>query len=301
MRSISRGTLGIIILFIVVILSIPGCGPTSTPDTKVLSNDQNFTFAVIGDYGTPEDSTRAVADLVKSWAPDFIITSGDNSYPFATEDVIDMNIGQYYHGYIYPYKGSYGSGARFKNRFFPTLGNHDWPSGPYPEAYLEYFTLPGNERYYDFVWGPVHFFVLDSDDEEPDGTEQDSIQAQWFKERIATSTSTFKFVNFHQPPYSSGNHGSLLRTQWPYEIWGVDVVFSGHDHTYERLMKNNVLYFVNGLGGKSIYHFNTPLPESQVRYNGDYGAMLVQIASNTATFSFYNISAQLIDTITITK
>ena len=81
------------------------------------------------------------------------------------------------------------------NRFFPSPGNHDWVAGL--GAYVEYFTLPGNERYYDVDLGLVHLYVLDSDLHEPDGTTADSVQAKWsegpprFDRRLATTSSTF--------------------------------------------------------------------------------------------------------------
>ncbi len=85
-----------------------------------------------------------MAVLIKNWDPDLIITTGDNNYPDGAADTIDENIGQYFHEFIAPYKGSYGEGAQ-ENRFFPSLGNHDWHS-PDAQPYLDYFTLPGNER-----------------------------------------------------------------------------------------------------------------------------------------------------------
>ncbi|MBZ0159711.1 MAG: metallophosphoesterase, partial [bacterium] len=110
-------------------------------------------FAVIGDYGFAGQPEADVANLVKSWNPDFIITVGDNNYPSGAVSTIDNNIGQYYHDFISPYLGLWGPGATI-NRFFPSLGNHDWATtGAQP--YLDYFTLPNNERYYDVVWGPV--------------------------------------------------------------------------------------------------------------------------------------------------
>src|SRR5918912_3949050 len=97
--------------------------------------------------------------------------------------------------YIYPYKGSYGPGAT-TNKFWPCLGNHDWgeswPSTNQSQPYLSYFTLPNNERYYDYVKGPVHFFVLDSDYNEPDGNTSTSIQAQWLKKKLALATEPWK-------------------------------------------------------------------------------------------------------------
>src|SRR5687767_15134736 len=95
-------------------------------------------FAVIGDYGLEGPEAEAVANLVKSWAPDFIATSGDNNYFFGAASTIDTNIGRYYHAYIHPYKGTFGPGAT-TNRFFPTLGDHDWmAAGALP--YFNYFT-----------------------------------------------------------------------------------------------------------------------------------------------------------------
>lgn len=82
-------------------------------------------FAAIGDYGSAGPNELAVANLVKSWNPDFIITLGDNNYEVGSDSTIDANIGQYYHEYIYPYKGSYGGGG-LNNKFYPSLGNHDW-------------------------------------------------------------------------------------------------------------------------------------------------------------------------------
>jgi hypothetical protein len=61
---------------------------------------------------------------------------------------------------------------------------------------------------------------------------------------------------------------------------------AGHDHTYERIVLSDFPYFVNGLGGKSIYTFGSPVPGSQVRYNGDYGAMLVEASDSHLLFQF---------------
>ncbi len=62
----------------------------------------------------------------------------------------------YANKYMDPYIGDYGPSAD-ENRFWPALGNHDWDTGTV-QPYLDYFTLPGNGRYYDLEKGPVHFF-----------------------------------------------------------------------------------------------------------------------------------------------
>jgi hypothetical protein len=266
--------------------------PAATPSPLVR-------FAVIGDYGDGGQPEADVAALVNSWQPDFVITTGDNNYPNGASDSIDTNIGQFYQSYIYPYLGTYGQGAEV-NRFFPTLGNHDWNTSA-AQPYLDYFTLPGNERYYDFTWGPLHLFALDSDSREPDGVGQSTTQAAWLQTTMAGSTSPWNVVYFHHAPYSSGEHGSIAWARWPYKDWGASVVLAGHDHTYERLLVDGLPYFVNGLGGSTKYRFVNILPESQVRYNADYGAMLVQASDTSIIFQFYNRQDELIDTYTLEK
>jgi hypothetical protein len=272
----------------------PTASPTATPPPD------SVTFAVIGDFGTTSTPSADVGALVNSWDPDLIITTGDNNYPDGAASTIDDNIGQHYSEFIYPYAGNYSSSAT-ENRFFPSLGNHDWNT-PNAQPYLDYFTLPGNERYYDFVWGPVHFFAIDSDANEPDGISSTSTQAQWLETGLAASTTPWQIVYLHHAPYSSGStHGSTGELQWPFEAWGADAVLAGHDHIYERLTVDGIPYFVNGLGGMSIYDFGTPLAESDFRYNGDYGAMLVAANENQITYQFINRAGEVIDTFTQTK
>jgi hypothetical protein len=222
-------------------------------------------FAVIGDYGEAGQDEEAVANLINTWNVDFIITNGDNSY---NSTPIDQNIGQYYSDYIGNYTGGYGNGSPV-NRFFPSLGNHDYSDGGGLSAYLSYFTLPGisgnssgNERYYDFVIDNIHFFAINSVDSEPDGNDGSSVQANWLQTQMTNSTAQWKIVYFHHSAYSSGQHGSSDIMKWDFAQWGADAVMSSHDHTYERLEADGLTYFVNGLGGRSIYGFGSPLPET---------------------------------------
>ncbi|HVR01263.1 MAG TPA: metallophosphoesterase, partial [Polyangia bacterium] len=188
-----------------------GCVPAAAPppvDAGGLTR-----FAAIGDYGYAGPAEEAVADLVKGFRPDFVVTMGDNNYPLGSAETIDFNVGLFYHDFIAPYVGRFGCGAA-RNRFFPTLGNHDWYA-PEARPYLDYFELPGNERYYDVTWGSVQVFALDSDSNEPDGNTADSVQAAWLRRGLATSTARWKIVIMQHPPYSSGPHGSALEMRWP--------------------------------------------------------------------------------------
>jgi hypothetical protein len=180
------------------------------------------------------------------------------------------------------------------------LGNHDWTTND-AQPYLDYFELPGNERYYDFTWGPVHLFAVNSDSREPDGVSSNSIQAQWLQQRLAESTSPWKVVVFHATPYSSGYHGATDWMRWPFKEWGASIVLAGHDHDYERLIVDGFPYIVNGLGGGAIYSFGGPVEGSQKRYNADYGALLVTADEVQITFEFYNRLGELIDSFQLSR
>jgi hypothetical protein len=283
----------------------PTATPTALPPTEPLQPTPTSTeetplrFAVIGDYGSGNEDARQVAELVKSWQPEFILTTGDNNYPDGSRQTIDHRIGQFYHEYIYPYRGSYGEGAA-QNRFFPTLGNHDWMSEA-AQPYFDYFELPNNERYYDFTWGAGHFFALDSDSNEPHGVGRSSRQAQWLQERLLASTLPWQIVFMHHPPYSSGTRGPVEWMRWPFRQWGVDAVLCGHDHYYERLVVDGLVYLINGAGGGGLYAFGETAEGSQKRYNGAYGAILATMDSQRLIFEFYAVGGVLIDRYELVK
>jgi hypothetical protein len=259
--------------------------------------------AVIGDYGKAGAAEAAVAALVLGWQPDAILTTGDNNYPFGAASTIDANIGQYYHTYIGSYHGSYGAGS-VTNRFFPSLGNHDWyTTGAQP--YLDYFTLPdgspGGERYYQFSWGPLDLFAVDSDPSEPDGITAGSAQAHWLACALAASTAPWQLVYMHHPPYTSGLHTSAAALRWPYGAWGADAVLAGHNHHYERLLVDGLRYFVVGTGGASLYPSVPRHPASEFAYDADYGAMLIEASAAELVFEFYRTSGELVDSVTLSR
>jgi tartrate-resistant acid phosphatase type 5 len=256
-------------------------------------------FAAIGDFGIVGEDEQAVAELVLRAKPEFVITLGDNNYPTGSADTIDVNIGRYYSSLIAPYKGHFGAGAK-DNRFFPSLGNHDWMSDA-ARPYLDYFTLPGNERYYDVERGNVHLFSIDSDPHEPDGIDAGSVQARWLKGKSGASKSAFQIAYMHHPPYSSSQHGSSFVMQWPYRDWGVDLVLAGHDHTYERVEANGLVYVVNGLGGNMAYDFGVPLPGSKIRFNSAHGAMFFEVSKNELRGRFVTTRGTVIDTFSIAR
>lgn len=268
-------------------------------------NGDEIQFGVVGDYGDNSKGEKNVSQLLLNLHPNFIITTGDNNYPDGCWETIDKNVGKYYSSYIGNYTGQYGSGGGM-NEFFPTMGNHDWEAlkncmyyGELP--YLAYFTLPNNGRYYDFIKGTVHFYAIDSDDAEPDGNKIDSIQYEWLKNKIKQSDSCFNVVYFHHSPYSSGEHGSDKTMRWKFDELGADVVISGHDHDYERIMRDNMVYIVNGVGGADLTPFEDKVEGSVVRYNKEHGYMMGYANDERLRFSFFNTEDELIDSVVIRK
>lgn len=268
------------------------------PSGTVVNVNANFIrFAVIGDYGTGNQNEARVADLVKSFEPDFIITTGDNNYPEGREKTLIKNIGTYYCDYIFNWDAPVGQQCNGNteqlNRFFPSLGNHDYDNSKGNVPYLNYFTLPGNEIYYDFIWGPVHFFVLDSN-------KDSAVQQIWLEEKLRSSVQAFKIVYFHHPPFSSGTHGNTKKMQWGFE--GADIVLSGHDHLYERFMERNgsfPVYIVNGLGGQNKRNCNENAVDrdrfEHFCYDEQYGAMLIEATTSEMVVKFFSVDNKVVD------
>ncbi len=264
-------------------------------------------FAVIGDFGDGSTDAGEVAALVDSWSPEFVLGAGDNRYDALSFDDV---VGGFYCDYLTDVTvgPNCSGGDSPANAFFPVPGNHEYIEGGGISDYTDYFTLPGagiagsgtsgSELYYDFVIGNVHFFGLDSQGALLSNANMDA-QKLWLQAQMGASTSAFQVVYLHHPPYSSAYlRGSVPAMQWPYAAWGADAVIAGHDHTYERIDQNGIPYFVNGLGGKSIYLMGPPIEGSQVTYTADYGAMRVTADQDEMSLEFINVDNTLVDSVT---
>lgn len=293
----SRSAVQILLIVSLCAIPVAGCDACT------------FVFAAIGDYGDNSNAQRKVANLVNDWDADFIITTGDNRYGTNNFDKV---VGQFYCGFLTDaVSGIYCNGGNSPtNAFFPSPGNHDYSDGADLNEYLQYFTLPGtgvassntsgSERYYDFVQGPVHLFAIDSQGA-LDSVSDMASQQTWLQRQLGASTAYWQVVYLHHAPYSSSKHGSYPELQWPFADWGADALIAGHDHVYERLVVDGIPYFINGLGGRSIYSFNMPLVNSQFRYNTDYGAMRITADTRKMTFEFVNTSSVVLDSYTLKK
>lgn len=201
---------------------------------------ESVKFAVLGDFGTGSSAEYQIAARMAAFRGqfpfEFVITTGDNiiGRQDAPADFAEK--------FVRPFQALLDAGVRF----YATLGNHDKPSN---SSYAPWNM--GGQRYYTFAVKNVRFFALDSN-------RPDRAELAWVDAALGRAGEEWKICYFHHPLYSDGvRHGSDLELRVLFEPMlirhRVDVVFSGHDHTYERLLpQGGVRYFVTGAGGQDI-------------------------------------------------
>ncbi|MEM7105514.1 MAG: metallophosphoesterase [Bacteroidota bacterium] len=262
----------------------------------------SMVFAVIGDFGVGGSIAEAVSDLVKSWDPEFIITAGDNNYGTGDENSFRENIGNFYCDFIYNPSAPQGLVCEGQanndelNRFFPSIGNNDYYFNRLFQPYADYFSLPGNEEFYDFKWGPVHFFSLNSSSS-ANSQCCESEQAEWLIPKLTESDKPFRIVYFHHSPYSEATHGNFSNMQWGFPELGATTVIAGHDHVYSALYRNDypdVPYIICGSSGYQLYSCGeNPLDPAEFDvfcYDDWHGAIRVETNSSRMVFQYFAIN-----------
>jgi predicted MPP superfamily phosphohydrolase len=174
--------------------------------------------------------------------------------------------------------------------FFATLGNHDKPSNRNYKG----FNM-GGERYYSYVRRHVRFVVLDTN-------ALDAEQVKWADGVLSSAREPWKICYFHHPLYSdAGRHGSNVELRVLLEPLlvrtGVNVVFSGHDHAYERVKpQKGITYFVDGSGGQLRRgDLDRSSPTLAAGFDQDQTFMLVEIAGETLTFQTMSRTGKVVD------
>ncbi len=210
----------------------------STFKTAADQTQGTFSFAVYGDNRSDHAAHQSVVNRALTLAPDFVLDTGDL--------VADGTVAEQWDTFFDIERELLKIAP-----FFSSLGNHERNSA----HYFNLFHLPNNERYYSFDYGNAHIVALEVDGYQ--SYSAGSAQYNWLANDLASTSQPWKLVFFHFPPYSSGSHGddpTAQRDLVPlFEQYGVQIVFNGHDHDYERSLVNGVNYIVAGGGGAPLY------------------------------------------------
>lgn len=244
-------------------------------DTLALPNaGRSIKFAIIGDSGRGSKEQHEVAAQMVAFRQrfdfNFVLMVGDNIYEGpATEEDYRLKFEE-------PYKQLLDAGVKF----YAALGNHDDTN----QRFYKPFNMDG-KRYYTFVppvdpitrWDTrVRFFAIDS-------TYIDREQLRWLEKETAESRAEWKIAFLHHPLYTSGRYtlaarGIRFSLESALVTGGVDVVFSGHEHIYERAeMQQGILYFITGGAGSLREGDASPSPVIARSYDRDYHFMLAEI------------------------
>jgi predicted phosphodiesterase len=237
---------------------------------------------VIGDTGSGAKEQKELVEVMLKYRQvfpyEFVLMMGDNLYG-----------GEAAKDYKAKFEDIYKPLLDTKVKFYASLGNHDESN----QRFYDLFNMNGNE-YYSFKKGKVAFYALNSN-------YMDQKQVKWMEDELSKGDSEWKICFFHHPPYSSGaKHGSdtqLREVVEPIFIkHGVDVVFTGHEHFYERIKpQNGIHYFISGAGGKLRPGDVKVSSMTAKSYDKDLSFMLVEIVDDQMHFQVISRTGATID------
>jgi predicted phosphodiesterase len=267
--------------FTVALLAACWTAPLAAQALTLPLKKGSVRFGIIGDTGTGDGSEYDVGrqfELYRQKFPfTFVIMLGDNIYGSERPQDFDNK-------FIKPYKALLDA----KVEFNATLGNHDDPN----QRFYKPFNM-GGQRYRSFKKGNVRFFVIDSNYLDPD-------QLKWLEKELAASGSDWKIPYFHHPLYTTAARGPNVEQRKILEPlfikYGVDVVFSGHEHIYERVRPQHGIYYFTVGGAAKLRSNDFRIgPIAEAGYAKDRSFMLAEIAGNELYFQVINRKGETVD------
>jgi 3',5'-cyclic AMP phosphodiesterase CpdA len=246
-------------------------------------------FAVIGDSGTGSQRQREIGErmaITRQRFPfEFVLMLGDNLYGEQTPRDFEKKFER-------PYAELLKDGVKFH----AVLGNHDELS----QRYYPPFNLRGR-RFYSFQPRTnVRIIGLDS-------TRMNQEQLRWLDEELARPAPQWTIVFMHHPLYSSGErHGPSLRLRDLLESRfnrnGVDVVFAGHEHFYERHQtQGGIQYFISGAAGQLRRGNIRVADQTACGFDRDNSFMLVELTHDALRFEAIARDGSIVDRGVISK
>jgi hypothetical protein len=240
--------------------------------------------------GCAWESDEATANILDRYPNATVAALGDTVYPAGTS----AEYGTCYHP----------AWGRAKSRTRPTVGNHEYHADA--AGYFDYFGDAAGERgkgWYTYDLGAWRVVVLNSNCT-PGNVEvacdEESEQVAWLERELAENPRPCTLAYFHQPRFSSGQHGSYW---WLGDIWtslyeaGADVILSAHDHDYERFSPQRpdsapdpgrgIRQFVVGTGGAELRPFRDEgAANSEVQQAGTHGVLKLDLKTRGYDWEF---------------
>jgi len=238
--------------------------------------------AVYGDSRTDHATHEKVIKAIGEFNPVLILHSGDYvEDPSSRED---------WRRFL-----AITDKIRQEAEFFPATGNHDKDS-PF---YRSYFPELKGKRWFSRDRFGVHFVVLDS----TASFEPGSVQYDWLKKDLARAKKSFKVIILHYPFFSTVRDELASRNLREYilpllEEYEVGLVFSGHDHNYQRFLHKNTQFIVTGGGGASLHNWKIHSFEP-VEFRKDYNFCILDIGEENIEITVYALSGDIIEEINI--
>lgn len=266
--------------------------------------DTPFAFGVIGDTQYNPRVSKILTDMLWMQRPNFFVIAGD---------LVDTGPEKWqWTEQFFPGISPLAS----RVCLFPVIGNHEQNT----KHYYDYMSLPEPEYYYQFSYGNADFFILDSNKECGPGSEQ----WKWLETALEESDAVWKFVSYHHPSYSSDedDYGDMWRGRSVYgdqrlrplsklyDKYGVDIVWNGHIHSYERswplvddkvVEQRGTIYLVTGGGGGGLEVAGPIKPYFQNNVKHGHHYCLVGVNGRTLEFKAFDQEGRLFDYLKIDK
>ncbi len=187
--------------------------------------------------------------------------------------------------------------SEYKINFYSSLGNHEGDG----KSYLEILNLPGNERFFTVKELNINFIILDNTSDMSENSEQYKFLVDELKKIDKTKINV---IIMHYPVFNSGRHSGhneLKNLLHPlFKEYGIDIVFSGHDHNYEKLYKDGVYYIITGGGGAPLYDLKKK-DENSLLFIKEYHFCKLYFTENVLNIEVIDINSKVIDNFSINK
>ncbi len=273
---------------------------------QTLKDSGPVNFVVLGDSGSGSLAQYQIADQMQKANRDLVMHVGDVIYPLFTTNQVDARCFSVYQ----PHMRS--------TPFFFAIGNHDLYAGDF--AYLDAFFLPtnavtGTEHFYSFDHGDAHFTVLLQPYASQYLLTPGDNQYNWLTNDLATTAKPWKFIFLHVPIASSGAHrfddyaqfgtadnidirNALLPVAAQY---GVQMIFAGHDHNYERFNPMNGVHSIVAGGGGVALRWLAQLDSASSQFWVVHHFLRVTVNGDKLSLRAVNTEGQVFDSITVQR